>query len=66
MNTVGSPAYMDDVTREMISAAHRVTMRHGIVLSWEILRDIYLSMDALANHKKTFGSPLARAHGAGA
>ena len=41
-------------------------MRHGIVLSWEILRDIYLSMDALANHKKTFGSPLARAHGAGA
>ena len=62
MNTVGSPAYMDDVTREMISAAHRVTMRHGIVLSWEILRDIYLSIDALANHKKTSGSPSIPAH----
>jgi hypothetical protein len=48
---------MGTVTNEMIGAAHDVTMKHGIVLSWEILRDIYLSMDALADHKKTSGSP---------
>ena len=48
---------MTTVTREMINAAHGVTMKIGVVLSWEILRDIYLSMDALANHEKTSGSP---------
>lgn len=48
---------MTIVTNEMISAAHGVTMKRGIVLSWEILQDIYLSMDALANHEKTSGSP---------
>ena len=45
------------VTREMIGAGHDVTMKQGIVLSWETLRDIYLSMDALANRSKTYGSP---------
>lgn len=45
------------VTDKMISAAHGVTMKRGIVLSWEILQDIYLSMDALANQKETSGSP---------
>ena len=48
---------MTTVTNEMISAAHGVTMKHGIVLSWEMLRDIYLSMDGLANQEKTSGSP---------
>ena len=48
---------MTIVTNEMISAAHGVTMKHGIVLSWEMLRDIYLSMDGLANQEKTSGSP---------
>ena len=45
-----------NVTREMINAAHDVTMKAGVVLSWETLRDIYLSMDVLANHEKTADS----------
>lgn len=47
------------VTKEMISAAHKVTMAHGdIVLSHRLLTKIYLAMDALANQEKTSGSPL--------
>ena len=46
------------VTREMICAAHYVTMKHSsIVLSAELLESIYLAMDALANRHKTSGSP---------
>jgi len=48
---------MTTVTNEMIGAAHDVTLKIGIVLSWEILRDIYLAMNALANQEKASGSP---------
>lgn len=51
------------VTREMISAAHEVTMRqgHGFYISWQTLTDIYQAMHAAANgsanQRKTSGSP---------
>ena len=48
---------MTGVTREMIGAGHGATLKHGIVLSHEVLTEIYLSMDGLANHAKTSGSP---------
>lgn len=48
---------MKTVMREMISAAHKVTLTHGVVLSWEILEGVYLAMDAMANQEKTSGSP---------
>lgn len=56
---------MTAVTNEMINAAHGVTLKQGIVISWEILRDIYLAMDAMANQEKTSGSltePVAWMH----
>ena len=37
---------MSKVTREMIAAAHDVTMRHKIVLGHELLTEIYQAMDA--------------------
>ena len=37
---------MTKVTREMIAAAHDVTMRHKIVLGHELLTEIYQAMDA--------------------
>ena len=37
---------MSKVTREMIAAAHDVTMRHKIVLGHELLTKIYQTMDA--------------------
>ena len=37
---------MTKVTREMIAAAHNVTMRHKIVLGHELLTEIYQAMDA--------------------
>ena len=37
---------MNKVTREMIAAAHDVTMRHKIVLGHELLTEIYQAMDA--------------------
>lgn len=48
---------MTSVTRAMINAAHNVTMTRGVVLSHQILAEIYLAMDALANQKETSGSP---------
>jgi hypothetical protein len=48
---------MTGVTREMIGAGHGATLKHGIVLSHEVLTEIYLSMDGLANYAKTSGSP---------
>ena len=48
---------MTHVTHQMISAAHGATIARGIVLSHEILTNIYLAMDSMANHKKTSGSP---------
>lgn len=58
MSNHQSKALRMNVTNEMISAAHKVTMEHGdIVLSHRLLTKIYLSMDALANKEKTFGSP---------
>lgn len=45
---------MTAVTNEMISAAHGVTLKQGVVISWEILRDIYLAMDAMVNQEKNF------------
>ena len=51
---------MSEVTNEMISAAHKVTMEHGdIVLSYRLLERVYLAMDALANHKKNFWFAIA-------
>lgn len=41
---------MTTVTREMIAAAHDVTMRHKIVLGHELLTEIYQAM----NTKKGF------------
>lgn len=37
---------MTKVTREMIAAAHDVTMQHKIVLGHELLTEIYQAMDA--------------------
>lgn len=37
---------MTKVTREMIAAAHDVTMQHKIVLGHELLTEIYTAMDA--------------------
>ena len=37
---------MTKVTREMIAAAHDVTMRHKIALGHELLTEIYQAMDA--------------------
>jgi len=37
---------MTKVTREMIAAAHDVTMLHKIVLGHELLTEIYQAMDA--------------------
>lgn len=37
---------MSKVTREMIAAAHDVTMRHKIVMGHELLTEIYQAMDA--------------------
>ena len=37
---------MSKVTREMIAAAHDVTMQHKIVLGHELLTEIYQAMDA--------------------
>ena len=37
---------MTKVTREMIAAAHDVTMQHKIVLGHELLTGIYQAMDA--------------------
>ena len=37
---------MSKVTREMIAAAHDVTMRHKIVLGHELLTEIYQAMNA--------------------
>ena len=48
------------VTREMISAAHGVTVQKSdVILSADLLERIYLAMDALANHTETYGSPVA-------
>lgn len=35
-----------NITREMIAAAHDVTMQHKIVLGHELLTEIYQAMDA--------------------
>lgn len=53
INAVKTPS----VTREMICAAHKVTMDSNVVLSDCLLERIYLAMDALANREKTSGSP---------
>lgn len=51
------------VTREMISAAHEVTMKNGngFFVSWQTLTEIYQAMYAAANQSanqpKTSGSP---------
>ena len=37
---------MNKVTREMIAAAHDVTMRHKIVIGHELLTEIYQAMNA--------------------
>ena len=40
-------------TREMIGAAHDVLLKRGIVLSHEILTEIYEAMDQAAPPQKT-------------
>lgn len=48
------------VTREMICAAHDICLKKGdVILSAGLLEKIYLAMDALANHAKTYSSPVA-------
>ena len=37
---------MTKVTREMIAAAHDITMQHKIMLGHELLTEIYQAMDA--------------------
>ena len=37
---------MTKVTREMIAAAHDITMQHKIMLGHELLAEIYQAMDA--------------------
>lgn len=36
---------MTTVTREMIGAGHDVLLKRGMVLSWEILTEIYTAMN---------------------
>ena len=49
---------MTEVTREMINAAHDITMSEkDLILGWEFLTKIYLAMDALAKKPETSGSP---------
>lgn len=48
------------VTRAMISAAHDVTMKSGIVLSHKLLTKIYQAMNSIANHAETSSSPPAK------
>lgn len=40
---------MTKLTTKMITAAHGVTLKHGFLLSAEILEEIYQSMSALAH-----------------
>lgn len=50
------------VTRKMISAAHDICLKKGdLVLSADLLKRIYLAMDALANRAETSGSPTTEA-----
>lgn len=45
------------VTREMINAGHDVMLKRGIVLSYEILTEIYTAMEQAAQPLKTpFGT----------
>jgi len=53
-----SAQYTTEVTREMINAAHGVTMNEkDLILGWEFLTKIYLAMDALAKKPETSSSP---------
>ena len=47
---------MSDVTRQMLGKAHDVLLKRGLMLSGEMLEEIYLAMDALANRSETPGS----------
>jgi DNA-directed RNA polymerase alpha subunit len=53
-----STQHTTEVTREMINAAHGVTMSEkDLILGWEFLTKIYLAMDALAKKPETSSSP---------